>query len=805
MIKKNLPHLFAAIAFLITAVFLCPDVLTGKIANQPDMQRSVGAYENIQDYNKKNESSSLWNASLFGGMPSFFAGAEYPNNLLSHVHNKVFTLSMPRPIGLFFIGFICAYVLFIALGMRPWLSVIGAIATVLASYNFIIFEVGHITKLRTIVYFPLITAGIVYVFKDKYLLGGSIFGLGLGLALWSDHVQMVYYLAICLFIFVACYLFFVIKNKELKTIIKPAIFLAIFAILAIGANSSKLWCSYEYMQHTMRGPSVLEKQDGSVNNSNGLDKDYVFNWSHGKAEIFTYLIPGFLGGSSSEPIGSNSAFAEDLLARGASESDVQKAPLYYGNMPFTAGPTYYGAIIIFLFVLGLFLTKGYIKWWVIATTILFTLLSFGKNLAWFNDLFYNYFPLYNKFRSVNSCLVVLQLTFPVLAVLGLNKILNSEVDLKIKNKKLLLSFYITGGICLFFATIGPFLIDFGSAGDEQLTKYGYNLGAILEDRASLLRSDSFRSLLFIGLSVALIWTKINDKLKIKDSIFYLAIVALVFLDLSVVGKRYLNSDKFVDKEEYNAKLRTPRAVDVAILNDTDPNYRVFDLSIDAFNSNTATMFHSTIGGYHAAKLRRYQDIIDRHISKNNMSVLNMLNTKYFIQKDESGKEQYQMNPQALGNCWFVDSIELVNNANEEIDALTSFDPSKKAIVHKEFSDIVQNINTTNDSTSRIVLKEYEINKLVYTSNTNENKLAVFSEVWYASGKKGWQTYIDGQPVDHIRANYILRALKIPKGEHEIIFEFKPDYYYKGETISLGASALLILSFVGSVVFYLRRK
>ena len=800
MLDKIKPHLIAILSFVILSAVLFPDAFQGKTVTQPDMIRYRGVDNKIKRHREKTGEIALWNPSAFSGMPSFFSGPTFFSNKLSEVY-KVNKLFLPGPIGLFLAGMICAYLLFLSLGVKHWLAGIGAIATCLASYNFIIYEVGHVNKLAAIIYFPLVAAGLLYAFKNRLLLGGALYGLGLGLAVYSTHVQMVYYLGISLIVLFIIFALYKIKSGEVIQLSKIVGVLALFSVLAIGANASRLYSSYKYMKHTMRGPAVLKSEANSIDGSDGLGYDYVFRWSHDVEEIFTYMIPGFLGGSSAEPVSAESEFASTLLANGYPEEQATRAPLYWGNMPYTAGPTYFGAIIMFLFILGLLIHKGYLKWWILAVTILFTFLSFGKNMAWFNDLWYYYFPYYNKFRSVNSSLAVLQFTFPLLAMLGMDQLLNKESNLKETNKKLYIALASTAGLCLLFALIGPSLFDMATDGDKN---YGQLATSILNDRAALLRKDSLRSMFLIALVFATLWAYLNKKIKVKKLHVYVIVGLLIIFDMGLVGKRYLNSDKFEDAEEYFSQFETPRPVDMPILNDPDPNYRVFDASIDIFNSNEASRYHNTIGGYNAAKLRRYQDMIDKYIGNGDMTILNMLNTKYFIQKNkEEGQVFHQPNPQAMGNCWFVDTVKMVNTANEEIDALAGFNPKKTAFVHKEFSNKIKALSSNSDS-AIITQTTYSPNKIEYRSNSNSDKLAVFSEVWYASGKDGWQAYIDNKAVDHIRANYILRALPVPAGEHTIRFEFKPEYYFIGEKVSLTTSILLILIALGAVGHTIKR-
>ena len=427
MFNKIKPHLIAILSFVVLSSVLFPDAFQDKTVKQPDMIRYRGLDNKTNEHYEKTGEVALWNNSTFSGMPAFFAGNTFFANKLRQVYHFS-KLYLPGPIGYFFAGMLCAYLLFLALGVKHWLAGIGAIATCLASYNFIIYEVGHANKLMAIIYFPLVAAGLIYAFKNRLFLGGALYSLGLGLAIFSTHVQMVYYLGISLSVLFLCFAIYKIKKGEIVQFAKVAGVLTLFSVVALGANASRLLSSYKYMKHTMRGPAVLEADPNSTNSSDGLGYDYVFRWSHGVEEIFTYMIPGFLGGSSSEHVSTESEFASKLIASGYPEEQATSAPLYWGNMPYTAGPTYFGAIIIFLFVLGLLVHKGYLKWWILAVTILFTFLSFGKNMAWFNDLWYYHFPYYNKFRSVNSSLAVLQFTFPILAILGIDQLINKEND-----------------------------------------------------------------------------------------------------------------------------------------------------------------------------------------------------------------------------------------------------------------------------------------------------------------------------------------------------------------------------------------
>ncbi len=796
-IKNAIPHIVALGVFLAVAIGFFPDAMKAKVASQPDRILAAGKENEIVKHREQTGEESLWTNQIFGGMPAFYGGVKYRNNVLRQVYEYVLTLNLPDPSSFFFLSFICGYILLILLGINPWLSIIGALSMGLCTYNFVIYEAGHISKLHAIAYFPLVAAGVLLAYRGKYILGTVLFGFAFGLEIMTSHIQMTYYLGLGLLVYVIIRFIYALKNGELPSFIKASALLSLAALLAIGANASRLWSSYDYMKESIRGPKILKQADNGKDNKQGLGKDYVFNWSYGIGESMTFLIPGFFGGASSEGIDSNSATYKDLKRKGANRAALKTAPLYWGAQPMTSGPVYFGAIMCFLFVLGLIVVKGELKWWLLFATLLTLLLSWGKNLQWFSDIFYYYFPLYNKFRAVSSILVVPQLTIPLLGVLGLSAITQNDIDKSKALRALYIAAAVTGGLCLLFALMGPSFFDFSAANDARYKQAGYNIGAFVSDRKSLMRSDAFRSLLFIALSAGLIWFYLNEKITFsaKKWLVFGGLGVLTLVDLGGVGARYLNSDNFVSKGAYQRNF-AQRSVDKQILKDKDPNFRVLDMSINTFNSNKATYHHKTIGGYHAVKLRRYQDMIENHIGKGNQKVLNMLNTKYIIGQEK----QAQQNPGAMGNVWFVNNIQKVATPNEEIDALNNIDPKTTAIVHQEFDNYLGGFSGGNGQ-GTIKLADYKPNHLTYETNSSAEQLAVFSEVWYDPGQgKGWQAYIDGQEVEHIRANYVLRAIKVPAGQHKIEFKFFPRAYYMGETISLISSLILLLSFVGYLVW-----
>ncbi|MBV6653439.1 MAG: YfhO family protein, partial [Mameliella sp.] len=491
------------------------------------------------------------------------------------------------------------------------------------------------------------------------------------------------------------------------------------------------------------------------------------------------------------PVGSDSAIAKDLKRKGARIPANFKAPLYHGDLPFTSGPIYFGSVVFFLFLIGLTLVKGPVKWWIGLGTLLTMLLSMGNNLEWFNRIFFDYFPLYNKFRTPNSILSVTAFLVPVLGFIAIHKIINEKVTKAEAVKSLTIGGGIAVAISLFFVLLGPSFFDFNNPGDARLEQAGYDLDAIRADRQSLMRGDAFRTLVLVLLSGGLLWGYLQDKIKLN--IFLLGLGVLITFDMWTVGRRYIDDDLFVTERQYFAEL-APRPVDEQILQDPDPNYRVYDATISTFQNSKASLHHKAIGGYHAAKLQRAQDVIDRHLTQGNQKVLDMLNTKYFI-LGQPGQEQVQQNPNALGNALLITNIQTVSTANEEIDALSNFEPASTAIIHQEYNDYVAGL--TPSGSGSVKLTEYAPNKITYQAAVQGDQLAVFSEAWYGPDK-GWQAYVDGTPVDHIRVNYMLRGLKIPSGDHEIVFEFAPASFDRGVLVSRIFSSIILLGLIGYI-------
>ena len=567
-----------------------------------------------------------------------------------------------------------------------------------------------------------------------------------------------------------------------------------------------LWTTYEYGKETIRGKAELTNKNEKV--SSGLDKDYALDWSYGIAETFTILVPNFQGGDLNE----HSKLYEAIVQKGIPESNAKQLVegishyTYWGKMPFTAGTVYFGAIICFLFVFGLFIVKGSIKWWLLAITVLSVVLAWGKNFPSVTDFFFYYFPLYNKFRAVSTTLVIAGFSMPLLGLLALKNIFSKEIDKKLLLKYLKISFAIVGGLCLVFSLIPNWFFDFTSPKDESIRSLGLPeefanliINILPLDRESLLRMDAFRSLIFIFLAAGLLWLYIKEKLKYPIIIAGLAL--LITVDLWSVDKRYLNEKEFfTPSEETNDFQKT--AADEEILKDKDPDFRVFNVTTNPFTEVHTSYFHKSIGGYHGAKLRRYQDLIEHQISKNNRQVLNMLNTKYIIGADHQGNSIAQLNPFACGHAWFVNEYKLVNSPDEEMDALTNFEPLKTAIIDKRFENQLKNYTNAKDSSSIIKLLEYKPNHLTYQTETNKPQLAVFSEIYY---DHGWDVFVDSKPAPYFRADYVLRSMVVPAGKHIIDFKFEPKSYYLGQKISLASSILIVILLIGAIFVEVKKS
>lgn len=803
LLQQVLPHIAAILLFLILNSFYFSPQLSGKVVEQSDIIQYLGMAKEVKDYKKETGETSLWTNSMFGGMPTYQINTSKEGNYLKYLERTIY-LGFKNPIGVFFAAMLSFYILMVVLGVNPWLSIIGAVVFGFTTNNFLLYETGHETKLKSIAFFPLIIAGMILAYRKELLWGTVLFATGLGLNIMVNHVQMTYYLGLTLVFFGVAQLIYDIRNNNLPSFLKATGLLVVAAGLAVGAAASNLWTTYEYSKDTMRGEPILQADIPDSSNSSetdGLAWDYAMQWSNGALDVFAGFVPGLVGGGTGQAVSKDSEYGKALSKVAQRLPNEIPAPLYWGSLPFTSGPIYFGAVVIFLFFLGLWTVEGPIKWWVGLGTLLTIFLSMGKNAEAINEFFFYYVPLFNKFRTPNSVLGITAFLMPILGILALHQIFTG----KTAKKDALMGTYIAGGvtgaIALFFALLGPSFFDFSTPADAgQIQRslgqvpeniMGNLVAGLMETRQSWMSEDAFRSFFFIAICAGLLWAYLTDK--INQTVVIAGIGLIALFDLWTVGRRYFDNENFRTKTNYERNFQKT-AADEQILADPQLSFRVFDVTTNPFSSSRASYYHKSLGGYHAAKLQRYQDIIDRHLSQNNQAVINMLNTKYYIVNGQNG-QQAQPNPGALGNAWFVDTLIKVQSANEEIDALTDFQPGRAAVVHNDFASYVQGLNLQRGGS--IQLSDYKPNELSYTVNIPAEQLAVFSEIWYGPNK-GWQAYIDNEPVDHIRVNYILRALKIPAGQHAVVFKFEPQSYQAGVTVSRISSAIILLSLLGTI-------
>ena len=814
ILKKTLTHCGIILFFFIVAAVYMSPVFDGKVIQQGDSMKASAMSKEQVDFYEKTGNYTQWTSSMFGGMPSYQIFAAPQKSAVMPIRNLLIMrhAGWGGNIAVVFLYLIGFYVCLLALGCNPWLSLLGALAFGLGSYNIIIIEAGHITKGWAMSMMAPIIGGMLLTYKKKYVWGGILFTLALAVQISYNHIQITYYTMLMGIVLGLVYFVFALKDKEFKPFLLGTCVLLVGSAFALGSNARHLIVNQEYAKYTMRGGSEITVtpedlyKDGepkSIAASNGLDKDYAFMWSYGKGETYTLLVPGSYGGGSGETVGTDSEFYKTFRQK--------QAPLYWGDQPFTSGPVYFGAIVIFLFVLGLFVVKGPERWWLLLATILAILMSWGKNLMGFNSFLFDHLPMYNKFRTPSMSLVIANVTMVLMAVLALKAIFDKEnpVDKKRLNLGLYISTGVTAGfILLMMALSGGF--SFSGASDVQMAaQYGAQWDMIqdvlVKDRKALFMSDSWRSLILVLISAVILWLYINQKIK-QSGIIIGVLACLVLFDLWGVDRRYLNETNFISEKRIKLKpSQTDQMLDQYAAQFKDEDYRVFDLSVNTFNDSYPSAFHHQIGGYNAAKLRRYQDLIDFYLSRHiNNDVLNMLNTRYVVVLGQNGQAMVQRNPEALGNAWFVDTYQLVEDPNAEIMALNDFNPADTAIIDKRFAEIVQGKNLERDSNSVIVMehqKPYNPDYVVYKTKTSKDQLAVFSEVYY---EPDWRAYIDGKPADYFRVNYILRAMVIPAGEHKIEFKNEAPLMHKWDNITLAISILMLLVMAGSLVWYYRK-
>jgi hypothetical protein len=785
---KALPHIIAIVIFLAISIFMYrPIIFEGKVMDQNDINQGKGANQEIIEFREATGEEALWTNSMFGGMPAYLINLKWSGASILWNIQRTITLYLPQPVGENFLAFLSFYILCLVFGIRPYLAIGGAIAFGLSTFYVISIQAGHIWKIRAIAYMPAVLAGVKLVFDRKYVRGFLLTSFSAGFLINTNHLQITYYLFILLFAYGISELVYALKSKELPDLAKKVGILSLGATLAIGTTFGKIWTTYEYGEFSIRGKSELSTTPQA--SKEGLDRDYAFRWSNGIWETMMLYIPHIYGGASGVYDGKDSEVGKLLSRNNVSRNEInqiERAYLgYWGNLPGTAGPAYAGAAICFLFVLSLFFLDKRIKYWMVAIIVFSILLSWGKNFPSFNNLMFDVFPGYNKFRAVTMIIILPLMLMPLMGFLGIETIISNTWN-KEQQKKILIALGITTGLALiaWFFTNPPAVEGVQKAISD----------AIQKDRKSIIQKDVFRSILYVLLTFGVLYFYLQKKISV--SALSVILIAIVILDLGLVDSRYLNDSVYKRPEDKSFLSETP--ADAEILKDTEQGYRVLNLQ-DPFNEARTSYFHHSIGGYHGAKMRRYQDLIsnqlvpemqeiinDQGLSKDNSEVLSMLNTKYLL----AGYQANAVipNPYANGNAWIVDKIESVNSPDEEINMLDQVDLDHVAVIDVSKFNIE---NVASDTTATIRLLNYQPNKLQYKSNSQKEVLAVFSEIYYP---KGWKAFIDDKEVEIIRANYILRALKIPAGNHNIEFRFEPKAYSIGNTV-MWISSLLLLALV----------
>lgn len=819
--KTNLrsltPHLVALLLFIVIAFAYFLPVIEGKelVAHDTDSWRSM-AQETIE-YNKSHDDVTLWTNSMFGGMPNYQISMVQPNNVLQYVEKVI--MSFPRPVSNVFLYLICFYILLLSFGLKPWQAIAGAIGFTFASYNFIVIAAGHNSKAITIAYVAPLIGAVFLAFREKRFLGAVLTAFFLSLAIRANHIQILYYTLIILFFFAIVEFIFSIREKKFPDFLKSAGVLIIAAIIAVGMNATSLLTTYEYSHYTMRGKSNGLTAD-TQSSQHGLNKEYITQWSYGVDETLTLLIPDFMGGASTGKLSLKSETAGHLKNLGVPDGQIKQIvtqlPLYRGTQPGTSGPVYLGAIVIFLFVLSFFVVDKKLKWWLVPMIILTMMLSWGKNFMPLTDFFIDYVPMYNKFRAVSMTLFATGFGIALLAFLAMKEVYEGNISKEKLTKSITVSALITGGICLVFALVPSLAGSFVSPQDAQFQgDYAFLKDTLPLDRQSLLRSDAFRSLVFIILGAFVLWSFVKGFLKKNVSIALLAFFILI--DLFPVAKRYLNDDNFESKRPTQLVQKTP--ADEAILQDKS-QFRILDATVDIFNDATPSYFHKNIGGYHAAKLRRYQELINMQLTGeigklfgafgsattaesitpvfDSLRVMNMLNMKYVIYNKQAPP---LVNPYHNGNAWFINNIRIAQDANEEMKLLGEIDTRHELVIDKSLASALPS-KITPDSTAKISLKSYAPNHLIYSVDTKTDQVAVFSEIYY---DKGWKATIDGKEVPYTRVNYLLRAMPLKAGSYDVEFRFAPGSYSTGNLLALISSVLLIIGLATYLFLFFRKK
>ncbi|MDX9881429.1 MAG: YfhO family protein [Prolixibacteraceae bacterium] len=814
ILQKMGPYLAAILLFLVISVIYFSPVLEGKKVQSSDGAQFQGMAKEIVDYRNATGKEALWSNNMFSGMPAYLTSTFYPGELPAKIQKAVVSIS--RPVMILTLSFLFFFILCLSLDISLWAAFAASLAYGFMTFTFVVMVTGHFTKAHTLTYVSLLVAGALMAYKKNRAAGSLIVAIALAWMLSANHLQMTYYAAILMLILGITYLVFAIREKTFPGFVKTSLMLLVAVILAVGANFSRLYTTYEYGKYSMRSKSELTLN--KENKTSGLDKDYILDYSYDLGEAMTAFIPRFKGGGMMEPLGENSAFykeLEKLQGKKLAEDFSKNAPLYWGSQPISGAPFYFGAVLCFLFVLGLFVLKGKDKWWLVAVVVVSFLLSLGKNFSLLSNLMLDYFPGYNKFRDVKNIIVIQQFAMALSGVLAIREIYLRKITNAEFMKSLKYATGITGGFAFVFVVLPGLAGNFSGATDAQYLQMGWPkqlIDALQDDRRMVLRTDAFRSLVFVLLAAAGLWAFWKNKLKAKYAVVLW--VALVLVDMWPVNKKYFNNDNFSSKKEVAEPFKKT-AADMAIERDNDLYFRVLNLR-NPFADSRTSYFHKSIGGYHGAKMKRYNELFQYQIQPemqrliagfqspgtidsliSTLPVMNMLNTRYIIYDTEQAPIT---NPAALGNAWLVSSVKMVENADQEIMALAKFNPEKEAIVNTRFRSLMD--EKTFSAKGSVKLTEYQPNYLKYEANVNGEQLAVFSEIYYP---KGWKAFVDGKETPHFQVNYVLRAMLLPGGTHEVEFRFEPQSYFIGNKISMASSVLLLLAITAVLFFRIKTQ
>ncbi|MRR20003.1 hypothetical protein EG827_07390 [bacterium] len=797
-LKSALPHIIAVLGFTVISFLYFFPVLEGRKINAHDTKVYEGSSKEISDYREQYGKEPLWTNSMFGGMPAYMISAKYPGNLFKHLDD--FLKIYNTPVAALFLSLLGFYILLLLCGVNPWLAMAGAVGYGFASYLFVSLSAGHNTKAYAMAYMAPVVGSVIYSFRKHALTGGILFALFMSLELMANHFQITYYTGLIVLVFGIFELSDAIKTKTIPSFLKTFGILVAAALIAFSVNFASLYSTWEYSKESTRGKSELTQ--AGVTNEKGLDPEYITQWSYGIDESLTFLIPNFRGGATA-PFSKDSEAVKALRKNNLAQAQGQLYR-YWGKQPSTSGPVYFGAVVLFLFVLGLMIVKGKEKWWILTAAVLSLLLSWGKNLMPLTSLFIDFFPGYDKFRAVSMTLVIAGICVPLLAILSVRAITEGTVTRDKARKSVLTAALVTGGLAFVFFLMpglaGSFLRPDESSLPDSLA---WLKEAMIADRKMMVRADALRSVLLIAGGATLLWFYLKEKLKLT---YLLAGFAVLFIiDQAPVAARYLGSSSFETKREADNSF-APTQADKEILQDQG-EYRVLNLTVSTFNDASTSFHHHSIGGYSGVKMKRYQELIESSLSDEinslisslrtatsledaegvmkNLNALNMLNTKYII-IDPSASPL--VNRYAAGNAWFVDRVTLVENADAELRAIKTTDPLREAVVDRRFSDMITAAGSEGSPSDTIFLTSYEPNLLTYKATLSSGRVAVFSEIYY---RYGWQAYIDDVPADHFRADYVLRGMSLPAGDHTITFRFEPESYRTGNNVSLAGSVILL--------------